>query len=186
MTDDTNRTNGIMAVTFAAAFLGTLVALCWPREPEEPRTDPKAVALAESLATARAEARHNLEAWRSALDSAPRYTVVRRVVRYIARHDPQAGADHVADSGKMIDSATHQDSLQVDPVDLVRWLAVSDSAQRVRGDSLEGEIVQRDFDVSQCREALEDATRPRPFAAFSAGFGAGLLVGFGGCVGVSR
>lgn len=180
MSTDSNRVNGIMAVTFALAFIGTLVALCWPQKPEAPRTDPKVVELAESLATARAEARHNLEAWRAALDSAPRDAVVRRVVRYIARHDPQAVADHVADSGKMIDSATHQDSLKVDPVDLVRWLAVSDSTQRVRGDSLEGEIVQRDFDVAQCREALDE--KPSGYwRGFGHGFAAGAASGLALC-----
>lgn len=159
MSDDTSRTKDIAILVFAVAFLGTLVALCWgPVEPSPVVDNRKAVALAESLATARAEARHNLEAWKTALQD--RDTVVRRVVKYIARHDT-AWRDHVADSGKMIDT-----------VEVVRWLAVSDSTLRVVRDSLEGEIVQARFDADQCNEAL--AAKP---SGYWRGFGHGAMVG---------
>ena len=131
--------------------------------------DQQAVALAESLATARAEARANLDAWMIALQD--RDTVIRRVVRYVVRHDT-AWLHHVADSGKMIDT-----------VDLVRWLAVSDSSQRVRGDSLAGELVQCRYDADQCADELQK--RPTTCSGWSA-FGAGVAVGFSsaaaGCV----
>ena len=70
------------------AFVGLLCFMAWePKDEPTPSPDPVRIALAESLATARAEAKANLRAWQTALDSAPRDTVVRRVVRYIARHD---------------------------------------------------------------------------------------------------
>ena len=65
-------------LVFALAFLGTLVTLCWkPVEPAPVVDDRKAVALAESLATARAEARHNLDLiareWDNALERLRRF-----------------------------------------------------------------------------------------------------------------
>jgi hypothetical protein len=157
MSDDTSRTKDIAILVFALAFLGTLVALCWsPVEPSPAVDDRKAVALAESLATARAEARHNLQEWEKALQD--RDTVVRRVVKYIQRHDTAWRV--------LADSAT------TDTVEVVRWLAVSDSTQRVRGDSLEGEVVQARFDADQCNEAL--AAKP---SRYWQGFGHGAMVG---------
>jgi hypothetical protein len=157
-----SRSNLIAAVAFAIAFLAVLLALCWrPVEPSPVVDDRKAVALAESLATARAEARHNLQEWEKALQD--RDTVIRRVVKYIARHDTTW--------------ATGKDSLQVDTVEVVRWLAVSDSTQRVRGDSLEGEIVQARFDADQCNEALAEARKSSP--GYWRGFRDGGVVGFG-------
>ncbi len=164
MSDDTSKVKDIAILVFALAFLGTLVALCWkPVEPSPVVDDRKAVALAESLATARAEARHNLQAWEKALQD--RDTVVRRVVKYIQRHDTAW--------------ATGKDSLHVDTVEVVRWLAVSDSTQRVRGDSLEGEVVQARFDADQCNEALAEARKSSPgyWRGFRDGGSAGLIVG---------
>jgi hypothetical protein len=167
VSDDTSRAKDIAILTLAVAFLGTLVALCWePVEPSPVVDDRKAVALAESLATARAEARHNLQEWKTALQD--RDTVVRRVVKYIQRHDT-AWRDHVADSGKMIDT-----------VEVVRWLAVSDSTLRVVRDSLEGEVVQARFDADQCNEAL--AAKPSGYwRGFGQGVTVGIGLGFAGC-----
>jgi len=160
-----SRTKDIAILVFAVAFLGTLVALCWePQEPAPVVDDRKAVALAESLATARAEARYNLQAWEAALQD--RDTVIRRVVKYIARHDTAW--------------ATGKDSLQVDTVEVVRWLAVSDSTLRVVRDSLEGEAVQARFDADQCNEAL--AAKPSGYwRGFGQGFTVGIGLGFAGC-----
>jgi len=165
MSDDTSRTKDIAILVFALAFLGTLVTLCWkPVEPAPVVDDRKAVALAESLATARAEARHNLQEWEKALQD--RDTVVRRVVKYIQRHDTAWRV--------LADSAT------TDTVEVVRWLAVSDSTQRVRGDSLEGEVVQARFDADQCNEAL--AAKPSGYwQGFGQGFTVGIGLGLAGC-----
>lgn len=165
MSDDTSRTKDIAILVFAVAFLATLVALAWwPQEPTQPADQSKAVALAESLATARAEARYNLQAWEDALQD--RDTVIRRVVKYIARHDTAW--------------ATVKDSLQVDTVEVVRWLAVSDSTLRVVRDSLEGEVVQARFDADQCNEAL--AAKPSGYwRGFGQGFTVGIGLGLAGC-----
>jgi hypothetical protein len=161
MSDGTSKAKDIAIITFAVAFLATLVALAWwPQEPAPVVDDRKAVALAESLATARAEARYNLQEWERALQD--RDTVIRRVVKYIARHDT-AWRDHLPDAGKMVDT-----------VEVVRWLAVSDSTLRVVRDSLEGEVVQRDYDLGECRDAL--AAKP---SGYWRGFGQGVTVGIG-------
>ena len=147
----------IPASVMGVAFVAVLLAWCWgPVEPVTPATDHRAVLLAESLATARAEAAYNLQAWETALRD--RDTVVRRVVRYIARHDTAW--------------RTVQDSLQVDTVELVRWLAVSDSTLRVVRDSLEGELVQCRYDVQVTADAL--AAKP---SGYWWGFGHGAMVG---------
>ena len=143
----------IAALAFAAALL---VARWMPVKPAPLPSDAKVVALAESLATARAEARANLEAWATALEH--RDTVVRVVVRYVARHD-----------------TAWRDTGTVDTVELVRWLAVSDSSQRVRSDSLEGELVQCRYDAQTCSEALQ--ARPESCGTWTA-FGLGFLGGF--------
>lgn len=149
------------------ALVGVSVwSTCAPVEPVKPAPDRRAVLLAESLATARAEAAYNLQAWEAALQD--RDTVVRRVVRYIARHDTAW--------------ATVKDSLQVDTVEVVRWLAVSDSTLRVVRDSLEGELVQCRFDATTCAEDL--AKRPTSchgWSAFGWGVASGLALGAAGC-----
>lgn len=157
------------ASVMGVAFVAVLLAWCWgPVEPVTPATDRRAVLLAESLATARAEAAYNLQAWEASLRD--RDTVVRRVVRYIARHDT-AWRDHVADSGKMIDT-----------VEVVRWLAVSDSTLRVVRDSLTGELVQCRYDAQTCADDL--AKRPTSchgWSAFGYGTAFGLALGAAGC-----
>ena len=147
-----------LALIFALAFARWMPAKPAPRLP-----DLRVVALAESLATARAEARANLEAWMIALQD--RDTVIKRVVRYVERHD-----------------TTWRDTGDVDTVELVRWLAVSDSSQRVRGDSLAGELVQCRYDADQCSEVLQ--ARPEScgtWSAFGLGFGAGFSAAAAGC-----
>ena len=140
------------------------LATCGPRKAVTPASDRRAVLLAESLATARAEARYNLQAWEAALQD--RDTVVRRVVRYIARHD-----------------TAWRDSGSVDTVEVVRWLAVSDSTLRVVRDSLQGELVQCRFDATQCADELrERPTSCRGWSAFGLGFGLGAVAGVSGCV----
>ena len=123
------------------------------------------VALAESLATARAEAASRLQSWRDSLRSMPRDTVVRRVVRYIAEHDTA----HV-----------WRDSGPADTGEVIRWLAASDSSQRVRGDSLAGELAQCRYDADQCSDALQ--ARPESCGTWSA-FGLGIGVGFSAAAG---
>ena len=132
------------------------LATCGPRKAVTPASDRRAVLLAESLATARAEARYNLQAWEAALQD--RDTVVRRVVRYIARHDTAWRV--------VAESAT------TDTVEVVRWLAVSDSTLRVKLDSTNGEVIQRDYDLNECQEAL--AAKP---SGYWRGFGHGAMVG---------
>ena len=130
--------------------------------------DQQAVALAESLATARAEAASRLQSWRDSLRSMPRDTVVRRVVRYIAAHDT---------------ALIWRDSMQTDTVEVVRWLAASDSGCRVSLDSLEGELGQARFDADQCAEEL--AKRPATcgkWSAFGIGFLGGTAAGLAACV----
>lgn len=155
----------IPASVMGIAFVAVLLAWCWgPVEPVTPATDGRAVALAESLATARAEAAYNLQAWEASLQD--RDTVVRRVVKYIQRHDTAWRV--------LADSAT------TDTVEVVRWLAVSDSTQRVRGDSLEGEVVHARFDADQCNEAL--AAKPSGYwQGFGQGFTVGIGLGLAGC-----
>lgn len=156
-------------LTVGVAFLGAglYIQACTPVEPVTPPTDGRAVLLAESLATARAEAAYNLQQWEAALQD--RDTVVRRVVRYIARHDTAW--------------ATGKDSLQVDTVEVVRWLAVSDSTLRVVRDSLQGELVQCRFDATQCADELrERPTSCNGWSAFGWGYAAGVVTTATACV----
>ena len=130
--------------------------------------DQQAVALAESLATARAEAASRLQSWRDSLRSMPRDTVVRRVVRYIAAHDT---------------ALIWRDSMRTDTVEVIRWLAAADSGCRVSLDSANGETMQARFDADQCADEMQ--RRPATCNGWSA-FGAGVAVGFSsaaaGCV----
>lgn len=155
------------ASVMGIAFVAVLLAWCWgPVEPVTPPTDGRAVLLAESLATARAEAAYNLQAWEDALQD--RDTVVRRVVRYIQRHDTAWRA--------VADSAT------TDTVEVVRWLAVSDSTLRVVRDSLQGELVQCRFDATQCADELrERPTSCHGWSAFGGGVAVGTALGLGMC-----
>lgn len=140
------------------------LATCGPRKAVTPASDRRAVLLAESLATARAEARYNLQAWEAALQD--RDTVVRRVVRYIARHD-----------------TAWRDSGSVDTVEVVRWLAVSDSTLRVVRDSLQGELVQCRFDAQTCADELrERPTSCHGWSAFGWGYAAGVVTTATACV----
>lgn len=76
-----------VAAFFGIASLALVVALVvgnWmPAKPAPRPPDLRVVALAESLTTARAEARANLDAWMIALQD--RDTVIQRVVRYVVR-----------------------------------------------------------------------------------------------------
>ena len=140
------------------------LATCGPRKAVTPASDRRAVLLAESLATARAEARYNLQAWEAALQD--RDTVVRRVVRYIARH-----------------GTAWRDSGSVDTVEVVRWLAVSDSTLRVVRDSLQGELVQCRFDAQTCADELrERPTSCHGWSAFGWGYAAGVVTTATACV----
>lgn len=155
------------------ACLGVVAGLsmrsCDRPQHHDPRSlDLRDSVLAESLATAQAESRANLDAWAKALEH--RDTVVRVVVRYVARHDT-AWLHHVADSGKMIDT-----------VELVQWLAVSDSSQRVRVDSLAGELIQCRYDADQCADELRK--RPTTCNGWTA-FGWGVAAGLGACLAIS-
>ena len=153
------------AAAVLAVAVGSGVAFSALYRPDVPKPYQRAVALAESLATARAEARANLAAWDAALQD--RDTVVRRVVRYIAAHDT---------------AIVWRDSWRADTVEVIRWLAVSDSSQRVRGDSLAGELVQCRYDADQCSEALRE--RPEScgtWSAFGLGFGLGATAAAGAC-----
>ena len=143
------------AAAVLAVAVGSGVAFSAIYRPDAPKPDQQAVALAESLATARAEALANLEAWKSALEG--RDTVVKTVVRYIQRHD-----------------TAWRDTGSLDTVEIVRWLALSDSTQRVRGDSLAGELVQARYDVDQCAEEI--AKKPTSCSGWSA---FGIVVGVG-------
>lgn len=126
--------------------------------------DQRSVALAESLTTARSEARANLAAWDAALQD--RDTVVRRVVRYVVRHD-----------------TAWRDTGAADTVELIRWLAVSDSSQRVRGDSLAGELVQCRYDADQCAEEIaKKPTSCNGWSAFGIGVGVGAAASAAACL----
>jgi hypothetical protein len=82
----------------------------------------------------------------------------------------------------VIERDTLRDTVTVAGSD-VRVLLVSDSAQRVRGDSLQGELDQCAYDVQQCMDDLQK--RPSTcnrWTAFGAGFSSGLVTGLGACV----
>lgn len=82
----------------------------------------------------------------------------------------------------VIERDTLRDTVTVAGAD-VRVLLVSDSAQRVRGDSLQGELDQCVYDVQQCTDDLQK--RPSTcnrWTAFGAGFSSGLVIGLGACV----
>ena len=73
--------------------------------------------------------------------------------------------------------------MRTDTVEVIRWLAASDSSQRVRGDSLAGELAQCRYDADQCSEALQ--ARPEScgtWSAFGLGFGVGFSAAAGACV----
>lgn len=152
-------------IAITAGFVGLLCFMAWEGQQDAPQSAPdhRAVALAESLTTALAEATHNLQAWKAALDSAPRDTVVRRVVRYIARHDTAWRV--------VAESAT------TDTVEVVRWLAASDSTLRVVRDSLEGELTQCRYDAQVTADAL--AAKP---SGYWRGVRDGAVFGFAGGV----
>ena len=81
----------------------------------------------------------------------------------------------------VIERDTLRDTVVVAGAD-VRVLLVSDSAQRVRGDSLQGELDQCAYDVQQCMDDLQK--RPSTcnrWTAFGAGFTSGAVIGLGAC-----
>ena len=153
-----------MALSGALGFVA-----CWGiHKPAPVAVDHRVVAMAESLATARAEAAARLQSWRDSLQSMQRDTVVRRVVRYIRAHDT---------------ALVWRDSMQTDTVEVVRWLAASDSGCRVSLDSIEGELGQARFDADQCAEEL--AKRPATggrWSSFWVGFLGGAAAGLAACV----
>jgi hypothetical protein len=152
---------GIASLALATA----LVVGNWPpHKPAPPSPDLRAGALAESLATARAAALANLAAWEAALQD--RDTVIHRVIRYVVRHD-----------------TAWRDTGSLDTIEVVRWLALSDSTQRVRGDSLAGELVQCRYDADQCAEEI--AKRPtscNEWSAFGIGVGVGAAASAAACL----
>ena len=153
---------GAVAVLAIAVVSGVAFSAIY--RPDAHKPDQRAVALAESLATARAESRANLEAWKSALEG--RDTVTKTVVRYIRRHD-----------------TAWRDTGSLDTVEIIRWLALSDSTQRVRGDSLAGELVQCRYDADQCADEL--AKRPTTcngWTAFGIGVGVGAAASAAACL----
>ena len=79
----------------------------------------------------------------------------------------------------IIERDTLRDTLWVPGSDL-RVLVVSDSAQRVRGDSLQGEYDQCAYDL---REALDRPETPArwSWSAFGVGLGAGFGLGAASC-----
>jgi len=79
----------------------------------------------------------------------------------------------------VIERDTLRDTVVVAGAD-VRVLLVSDSAQRVRGDSLQGELDQCVYDLEEAMNRPETPAR-WPWSAFGAGFGLGTVVGSAGC-----
>jgi hypothetical protein len=79
----------------------------------------------------------------------------------------------------IIERDTVRDTVSVAGADL-RVLVVSDSAQRVRGDSLQGELDQCAYDL---REALDRPETPArwSWSAFGVGLGAGFGLGAASC-----
>lgn len=141
---------------------------CWSlHKPAPVASDHRGVEMAESLATVRAEAAARLQSWHDSLESMPRDTVVRRVVRYIAAHDT-LWQDHVVASHEIVDT-----------VEIVRWLAASDSSCRVSLDSLEGELVQARWDADQCADR---PTTCSGWSAFGVGFLGGAAAGLWACL----
>ena len=155
----------------AVILSGAVYGLAWwALDGQAREADQRAQARRDSLVSHYA-ARYTrdsvrLEQWRDSIESMPPDTLIRRVVRYIRTHDTA-----------WIDTGS------TDTVGVVRWLAVSDSAQRVRGDSLQGELDQCAYDVQQCMDDLQK--RPSTcnrWTAFGAGFSSGLVTGLGACV----
>lgn len=105
-----------------------------------------------------------LSQWRDSVTSMPRDTLVRRVVRYISAHD-----------------TTWTDTGATDTIEVVRWLAVSDSAQRVRVDSLSGELDQCVYDLNEAISRNEVPAR-WSWSAFGLGVGVGAASAASACI----
>jgi hypothetical protein len=155
------------ALAITIAFLATLSALCWDwRGVHRAEPSRDVAALADSLRRASTASRDSAQVWADSIRSAPRDTLIRRVVRYIYRHDTAWG----------IAQDTARDTVDR-LVEVTRWLAVSDSGQRVSRDSLGGVIALRDVELGQCRDSLSRAPD-----GYWRGFRRGAEVGFVGVV----
>ena len=153
----------------AVLLSGAVYVLAWwALDGQAREADARAQARRDSLvshyATRYTRDSARLEQWRDSIESMPPDTLIRRVVRYIRTHDTA-----------WIDTGS------TDTVGVVRWLAVSDSAQRVRGDSLQGELDQCVYDLN------EAMSRPAPaprwsWGSFEAGVGVGAAGAAAACI----
>ena len=153
----------------AVLLSGAVYGLAWwALDGQARESDQRAQARRDSIvshyATRYTRDSVRLEQWRDSIESMPPDTLIRRVVRYIRTHD-----------------TAWVDTGSTDTVGVVRWLAVSDSAQRVRGDSLQGELDQCVYDLN------EAMSRPAPaprwsWGSFEAGVGVGAAGAAAACI----
>lgn len=168
------------SIVYPVALLGGLAAIlafCKPVEPVARR----AVLLAESLATARAEGKALRDLNRALLDSLRRDSVVPVVVRKLRRAAPKWEPPPVAlpTDSTALDSAN---SALAQCQETVR-----EAARQIEGlayslDSANGETAQARFDAQTCAEELQKRpTSCNGWSAFGAGFVAGGLTVAAGC-----
>ncbi len=153
----------------AVLLSGAVYGLAWwALDGQAREADARAQARRDSLvshyATRYTRDSARLEQWRDSIESMPPDTLIRRVVRYIRTHD-----------------TAWVDTGSTDTVGVVRWLSVSDSAQRVSRDSLAGELDQCVYDLN------EAMSRPAPaprwsWGSFQAGVGVGAAGAAAACI----
>ena len=153
----------------AVLLSGAVYGLAWwALDGQAREADARAQARRDSLvshyATRYTRDSVRLEQWRDSIESMPPDTLIRRVVRYIRTHDTA-----------WIDTGS------TDTVGVVRWLAVSDSAQRVRGDSLAGELDQCVYDLEEAMSRTSPAPR-WSWGSFEAGVGVGAAGAAAACI----
>lgn len=158
--------------TVPAILIVAVGCLVWWHSERTPQFRPSQ----ESIeARAKIIADHKLsgvrfQAFREGLESATPDTVWKTATRYVKRHD----------TAWLTDTAIRDTGTEV-----VRWLTLSDSSQRVRGDSLEGVVALRELalaDSSIALQACRDQVGRPAWTALGTAFASGLAVGLGACV----
>lgn len=173
------------SIVYPVALLGVLagiLAFCDPVEPVTPPTDGRAVLLAESLATSRAEGKALRDLNRALLDSLRRDSVVPVLVRKLRKAAPKWEPPPVAlpTDSTALDSAN---SALAQCQETVR-----EAARQIEGlayslDSANGETTQARADANWCAEEI--AKRPthcNSWSAFGWGYAAGVVTTATACV----
>ncbi len=154
------------ASVMGLAFVAVLLAWCWgPVEPVTPPDDGRAVLLAESLATARAEGRQEVQRVRDSAKALPPSVVVRWAIKRIQVRD-------TAWRMWSPDSIPPDTSELAQCREVVRKCETDLAVEGFVADSAKGELVQCRYDAQVTADALAAKS-----SGYWRGFGHGAMVG---------